>query len=194
MVLTTIVPAALVLGTVVTLGLLRNYDLTLESERESIQDGATTVASNIDALNREGLLAAEMIASAQRAGLFGRRELSVNALRAALESNPGITGVSIAYEPNADGNDVGALPANGAEKAGRFLPYWYRDWRSNDRIAYKTNTGMEDSLYYLGPKENWERRRDARAMMTEPYDFDGKAMVEHACAFRPTGRNRCPVC
>ena len=188
MVLTTIVPAALVLGTVVTLGLQRNYDLTLESERESIQDGATTVASNIDALNREGLLAAEMIVSAQRAGLFGQRELSVRALRAALESNPGITGVSIAYEPNADGNDVAALPANGAEKAGRFLPYWYRDWRSNDRIAYKTNTGMEDSLYYLGPKENWERRRDARAMMTEPYDFDGKAMVEHACAIIIDGK------
>ena len=187
MVLTTVLPAALVLAAIVTLGIQRNYDLTLESERELVQDGAATVASNIDALNREGLLAAEMMASTQRAGLFGQREMTVRALRAALESNPSITGMSLAYEPNADGNDVGALPANGSEYSGRFVPYWFRDWRSNDRIALKKNMGMEDSLFYVGPKENWERRRDARPMMTEPYDFDVKTMVEHACAILVDG-------
>ena len=188
MVLTTVLPAALVLAAIVTLGIQRNYDLTLESERELVQDGAATVASNIDALNREGLLAAEMMASTQRAGLFGQRELTVRSLRSALESNPGITGMSLAYEPNADGNDVGALPANGSEYSGRFVPYWFRDWRSNDRIAFKKNMGMDESLFYVGPKENWERRRDARPMMTEPYDFDGKAMVEHACAIITDGK------
>lgn len=181
MVLATVLPATVVLGTVVTFDIMHTYDQALEDEKVILVQAAETVATHMNARNREGLLAADMVAAAQRGGLFGQRELTVRALRTALDANPTITGLSIAYEPNADGNDVATLPASGTQSSGRFLPYWYRDWRSNDRVAFKAVVGMDDSLYYLGPKENWERRQDSRPMMTEPYEYDGQLMVEHAC-------------
>lgn len=180
MVLAAILPTALVFSTIVLLNNVRRYYSSLDSEKAVLYEGAQSVAALVDAKNRQGMLAADMVAAAQRGGLFGQREMTVRALRASMDANPDITGLSIAYEPNADGNDVAALPASGTENSGRFVPYWFRDWKSNDRVAFKSNSGMETNLFYQGPKENWERKQDSHPMMTEPYDFEGQLMVEHA--------------
>ena len=195
MVVATVVPAALVMAAIVGFSAYRNYQVALEEQKVVLQGNAKSIADWLNGRNREGLNTAEMLAAAQEGGLFGKRDLTVRSMRKALELNPDITGISMAYEPNADGNDA-------ADPKGRFVPYWFRDWKNGERIAFKANMGMEDSLFYQGPRKKWETARDQTGMMTEPYEFDGRTMVEHAAAIvidgkfvvrsRPTGRS--PTC
>ena len=179
--LATVVPGALVMAAIVGFGAYRNYHMALEEQKVVLQGNAKSIADWLDGRNREGLNTAEMLAAGQEGGLFGKRDLTVRSMRKALELNPDITGISMAYEPNADGNDA-------ADPKGRFLPYWFRDWKNGERIGFKSNMGMEDSLFYQGPKKKWETARDQSAMMTEPYDYDGRAMVEHAAAIVIDGK------
>ncbi len=174
MILTTVVPAALVLMSIIAFLAYRTYLTILEEQKVVLQGNAKSIADWIDGRQREGFNTAEMLAAGQEAGLFGKRDLSVRTMRKALELNPDATGISMTYEPNADGNDA-------TDPKGRFVPYWFRDWKNGERIAFKATVGMEDSLFYQGPKKQWETAHVETAMMTEPYDYDGRQMVEHAC-------------
>ncbi len=181
MVLATVVPAALVMAAIVGFGAYRNYQVALDEQKVVLQGNAKSIADWLDGRNREGLNTAEMLAAGQEGGLFGKRELTIRTMRKALELNPDITGISVVYEPNADGNDA-------TDSKGRFLPYWFRDWKNGERIAFKATSGMEDGLFYQGPKKKWETQRDETAMMTEPYEYEGRTMVEHATAIIIDGK------
>ena len=181
MTLTTVVPAALVMAAIVAFGAYRSYSTALDEQKVVLQGNAKSIADWLDGRNREGLNTAEMLAAGQAGGLFGKRELTIRTMRKALELNPDITGISVSYEPNADGNDA-------TDSKGRFLPYWFRDWKNGERIAFKATSGMDDSLFYQGPKKKWETQRDETAMMTEPYEYEGRPMVEHAAGIVIDGK------
>jgi len=181
MTLTTVVPAALVMAAIVAFGAYRSYSTALDEQKVVLQGNAKSIADWLDGRNREGLNTAEMLAAGQEGGLFGKRELTIRTMRKALELNPDITGISVSYEPNADGNDA-------TDSKGRFLPYWFRDWKNGERIAFKATSGMDDSLFYQGPKKKWETQRDETAMMIEPYEYEGRPMVEHAAGIVIDGK------
>ncbi|MFB9900233.1 methyl-accepting chemotaxis protein [Cerasicoccus arenae] len=94
--------------------------------------------------------------------------------------------------------------AKAVDETGRFLPYWYRDHENDSNILLTPLVDMETSFYYQGVKnralgdselknigfatelskhyvpQKVDRHTSTNelAMVTEPYDYEGKLIVE----------------
>ncbi|WOO43655.1 methyl-accepting chemotaxis protein [Rubellicoccus peritrichatus] len=112
---------------------------------------------------------------------------------------PNADGQDAEFLEVAKGND-----RNAADKNGRFLPYWYRDHNDDSEILLTPLVDMETSFYYQGVKnralnvsemenialadelsEYYDANRSVEqlaantvAMITEPYVYEGKLIVE----------------
>ena len=100
------------------------------------------------------------MAEAQVQGMFGQREQSSRFARKILADHEEFTGVSIGYEPDADGRDGEYVGSPAAEEIGnafgpdgRFLVYWFRDKLDSTRVDLEPLVDMEESQYYQGSKE-----------------------------------------
>jgi methyl-accepting chemotaxis protein len=70
------------------------------------------------------------------------------------------------------------LPPQALGDGGRFLPYWFRDRTDSSAILLKPLVEM-DGLYYEGCRRRFlDGREIDKAMVTEPYDYQGQLMVE----------------
>jgi methyl-accepting chemotaxis protein len=70
------------------------------------------------------------------------------------------------------------LPPQAVDANGRFLPYWFRDHDDRQRLLL-TPLVLLDGPYYAGCKERWLDATQAdKAMVTEPYEYQGRLMVE----------------
>jgi PAS domain S-box-containing protein len=172
------------LGIIIYTSARMSSEVRKEAER-SLQSHAQNVAAEIERANTRAVLAAEVMAHAQESGgLFAQREASVTFARRILEVNQDFTATYFGYEPNADGQDdhyqesgVASEITNAHDGAGRFLPYWFRD-RASSRILLTPLVDMETSLYYQGTRELYFERGDGHSMVTEPYVYEGKMIVE----------------
>ncbi|NQU13116.1 MAG: methyl-accepting chemotaxis protein, partial [Desulfobacteraceae bacterium] len=156
--------------------LIKNNDLLIKAHTQEI-------ANRIDERNLEAVTIAKTMALAQKSGLFGKRGTSTMYARNILLENPKFTGSYFGYEPNADQNDKAYLEKNGdkeqgLDKNGRFLPYWFVDANDNDKVKVNPLIDMEKSLYYQGCKENFLSGSKDKYMITEPYFYEGKMIVE----------------
>ena len=80
------------------------------------------------------------------------------------------------------------IPPQALGPDGRFIPYWFRD-RSGGPGLLLTPLVLLDSLYYAGCKERFLDPAQAdKAMVTEPYDYDGRLMVEQTYPIVMNGR------
>ncbi len=158
-----------------------NYNRTLSDAKEILEWEAKSLASWVEADIARNFQVSKSLAASQgeSGGFFGDREATLRLGRAALESAPQITGIGIGYEPNADGHDASMSPAGAVDENGRMLGYWFRDWKSDNAIGLKALTGMATDMWYQLPLENWSKRRDDSTILTEPYSYEGKLMVEH---------------
>ncbi len=102
-----------------------------------------------------------------------------------LEEMPELTGSYIGYEPNADTDDTAFLatledPAlrKSMDASGRYLPYWFRDKNDNDKLLLTPLIDMETSLYYRGVHDLFDKAGKPMPMVTEPYVYEGKMIVE----------------
>ncbi len=164
-----------------------------------IYDGSVRVANTVS----------HVMALAQENGLFGKRRESLEFHRAVLEAFPEFLGTAIAYQPNADGRDAAfKAEATEAERKaldenGRMIAYWYRDARDGGAIKLSPLSGLENSFYYRGVKNRFDNQLESagvavegglsnlwhdpapggtspiRPMITEPYLYEGKLMVEY---------------
>ncbi len=84
-------------------------------------------------------------------------------------------------EPRADQSSATALvalPPQALGAGGRFIPYWFRDRSDPARLMLKPLVQL-DGLYYEGCRERFlDSGQVDKAMVTEPYDYDGVTMVE----------------
>ncbi|MCP4118583.1 MAG: response regulator [Desulfobacteraceae bacterium] len=140
------------------------------------------VAGQIENANRIAVTVPMIMAMAQENGLFGNRGASTRFAREVLIRNPGFTGAYFGYEPNADRDDGAYLTENQSEKNamdenGRFLPYWFVN---GSEIKLTPLIDMETSLYYQGTKKRYHSGAEDSAMVTEPYFYEGKMIVEQA--------------
>ena len=180
-----IIPMGLLLTTLVVLASWKMSNHLIYENEADLQAMTEHVAAEIEHGNSEATLAAYMMAEAQVHGLFGDREASNAFVRGVLADHPEFTGASIGYEPNADGQDT-AYHATAAaatigpvfSASGRFIPYWYRDHIDSSLLKQEPLVDMETSMYYQGCKERFEAEGRARALVTEPYIYEGKMMVE----------------
>jgi methyl-accepting chemotaxis protein len=177
-------PALLILSAVLATNYVRFRSLLLRLAETAAGDVAREVALQLDRDTLAAVSTARTMAAAAAGGLFGDREASLACARRVLETTPGICGAYFGYEPDADGLDAeslseGVLPPAAMDATGRFIPYWFRG-HDDERAIELTPLVLLDGLYYAGCRE---RFRDAawpdKWMVTEPYDYQGRLMVEH---------------
>ncbi|MEN3976818.1 methyl-accepting chemotaxis protein [Emcibacter sp. SYSU 3D8] len=168
-------------------------------EVSMIYDGYAQVANTVP----------HVLALAQENGLFGRRRESLQLHRAVVAAFPDFVGSALSYEPDADNQDAAFLAsASDLEKRaldenGRLIAYWYHDARDGDAIKLAPLSGLDTSYYYRGVKNRFDNLPESsgvaidgglsklwrdpvpggtspiRPMITEPYMYEGKLMVEH---------------
>jgi methyl-accepting chemotaxis protein len=168
-------------------------------EVSMIYDGSARVANTVP----------HVIALAQENGLFGKRHESLDFQKAVVDAFPEFIGSALSYEPNADGQDASFLASAtpldklAVDQHGRLIAYWYRDVKDNGAIKLAPLSGLETSFYYRGVKNRFDGEPEStgvavdgglsklwhdpspggtspvRPMITEPYLYEGKLMVEH---------------
>ena len=175
-------------------------------------------ANRIDGWNLETITVPRIMAAAQENGLFGQRQASLAYARRILDDYPQFTGAYIGYERNADGQDAAFLrqaagdAARAIDAQGRFIPYWFRDRKDAGQIRLTPLVDLESSFYYRGLKNRVagapemdgvslaggvSRHYDpaastlaamGKAMVTEPYLYEGKMIVEQTWPIVIDGR------
>ena len=209
MLLLVVLPAALILTTVIVLNSLRMRAVLLTFGEEILRERAHAVAADIERGTTEAVTAARVMALAADHGLLGRRLDSLRFTRAVLESFPEFYAAYYGLEPDADGLDAATaaavpdgprsaaavtappatadqatplalarLPRQAVTAEGRFTPYWLRGRGGSDAILMAPLSGL-DGLYYEGCRRQFlDPLSPDKAMITEPYDYEGQLMVE----------------
>ena len=199
-------PAAVILATVLGLNFLRMRTLLLTFGEEILRDRVRSIAADLDRDTAEAVTTARVMAIASENGLLDDRLEALRFTRDVLESNPKFVASYFGYEPDTDGMDAAAakaagitataaplaaaavdlplpgslatLPPQAIAPGGRFIPYWFRDRTDLSRVMLKPLVEL-DGLYYEGCRSRFLDGREAdKAMVTEPYDYEGQLMVE----------------
>ncbi|MBM4110092.1 MAG: methyl-accepting chemotaxis protein [Phycisphaerae bacterium] len=180
-----VIPAVLLLGIMTAIKIRGDYQQAVEETEVRLQRVAAQVAARLDSQNR---VACELVQTMalQRAATWGssigdREELLV-LMGDLVRANPWTIGTYFTYEPDADGLDAHYLahPLPGAQPpgSGQFVPYAFLDWTKGNTLAFKASVDMETSLYYAGARTLWNTSKQVRPRITEPYVYDGQAMIE----------------
>lgn len=177
-----VVPTLVLLGAIITLNARQNFRAGIAQLESRLRAEAALTAAEIQEGNSIAVLAAQRMAEAQMAGMFGQRAVSLAFARAVLEASPDFTGAYFGYEPDADGQDATRLadviPRQAMDDAGRFIPYWFVDPTKGGAIELEPLVDMETSLYYEGAQDAFARTGTPAPMITEPYVYEGKMIVE----------------
>ncbi|MCF6311811.1 MAG: response regulator [Verrucomicrobiales bacterium] len=180
-----VIPAGAILTAIVLFTTWTMFRSVRHHSEVSLKKLTSEVAAEIERGNTRAVLTAQVMAWSQVSGMFGEREESSNYARVVLENSPELTGAYFGYEPSADGKDADydatakakQIGAAFGEK-GRFIPYWFREHGDNDKLKLEPLVKMEASLYYNGCKKLFEKNGKATPMVTEPYVYEGKMIVE----------------
>ena len=202
-----ILPAVAILAAALGLNYFRMRALLLDFGQEILRERVRAVAADIDRDTAEAVTTARVMAIAAENGMLDDRLQSLRFTRDVLDSMPHYVGSYFGYEPDADGLDAAAaraidasstptaidatslsatgtgggltlLPPQSVTQDGRFLPYWFRDRSDRTRIMLKPLVEL-DGLYYEGCKKRFlDGREIDKAMVTEPYDYEGDLMLE----------------
>ncbi|MFT5366956.1 MAG: two-component system NtrC family sensor kinase, partial [Candidatus Latescibacterota bacterium] len=181
-----VVPTVSILFGIIIYTALSMSDEMREENESLLQNISEKVALEIERSNSHAVTVAQIMAYAQESGgLFGKRAESTEYARRILEESPEFTGACFGYEPNIDQNDAVFLKSNAGQKLaqaldkeGRFLPYWYRDQNNETKLLLAPLIDMETSLYYKGVKDSFLKSGSALPMVTEPYIYEGKMIME----------------
>jgi methyl-accepting chemotaxis protein len=192
MVLYVILPMGIIWILVILFATSRNFANLRRLSEERLIAETSLVALQLESGNRSAIGAAKRMAEAQVAGMFGQRQMSIDFARLVLEDKKDITAAYFGYAPNADKQDaaslvklpaesaesIDALPAESMDATGRFIPYWFRSFAKGNQVELEPCVDMDSSLYYKGVKETFERTGTAEAIITEPYVYRDKMIVE----------------
>ena len=169
------------------------YRILINENDHLIKAHTREIANKIEEQNLEAVSVAKAMALAQKSGLFGNREASTRYARNILLAYPRFTGAYFGYEPNADQNDKAFLEKagdvkKGLDSKGRFLPYWFVEEGGGREIKLNPLIDMETSLYYQGSKDNFLSENPEKYMITEPYLYEGKMIVEQTFPIEIDGK------
>jgi methyl-accepting chemotaxis protein len=181
MLLGVVVPVVIVIVAVVALNAARSFSTCCDAAKENLQVSARLAGEDIEDGNHGAVTTARRMAEAQIAAMFGDRTESIAFARAILDKSPEFTAAYFCYEPNADGKDaasLGAVQAEAMDVSGRFLPYWFRPQDGSSTLQLEPSVDMETSLYYDGVRKAYQVAGIPEAMITEPYVYQGKMIVE----------------
>lgn len=181
MLLYVVVPTLLIFALVILLGILATFDGLRQAAEERLRIEVSLNAARIEDRLERALLSAQRMAEAQAAGMFGNREASLELARTVLQNSPEFTGCYFGYEPNADQQDaasLGKLPPEAMDPQGRFIPYWFVVPDRVRTLKLEPLVNLETSLYYQGAKTAFNNTHKAAPLVTEPYVYQEKLIVE----------------
>ncbi len=189
------------------------YETRTHDQESYLQEVVASAASVIDKANYQAIQAAELIATAQASGMYGDTETSLAFTRRILANSQHFTGAYVAYEPYDEDVELGSSGERGSNNK-PFIPYWFRAQENNAKIELTELVDMNTSYYYRGVKNRFEgidesvgikldggisalyanrtkaRSDQYRYMMTEPYVYEGKLIVEQTAPIIIDGRFR----
>ncbi len=182
-----VAPTIIILLIIIAYTTTQNYSSVLQTNEEMIKGLARKISTEIERGNTRAVITVQTMAYAQENGLFGKREESTSYAGRILAEFPEFTGAYFGYEVDSDQNDKkylntkeGKTLQKALNKDGRFIPYWYRGKTdfNKDSLFLEPLVDMETSLYYQGVKDLWHEAGKALPMITEPYVYEGKMIVE----------------
>lgn len=187
------VTVTLVVFLIVTVFSKSMYHSLITENEQLIKAHTREIANKIEEQNLEAVSVAKAMALAQKSGLFGNRKASTLYARNILLNYPRFTGSYFGYEPDADKNDKAFVEKagetiKGLDKGGRFLPYWFVEEEGKGEIRLNPLVDMETSLYYQGSKDKFHSSDPEKYMITEPYFYEGKMIVEQTFPIEVDGR------
>ena len=187
-----ILPTLVILVVVLWMTYARMQDSFEQFGEELLAERAATIAAEIDRDTCEAVTAARVMAIAAEQGFADNPQGSVNFARAVLQAYPQFVAAYYGYEPEASPAVAGMenLPAEATDETGRFLPYWFRDFTDETQLRL-TPLVQLDTLYYEGCKQRFNDASEPnKEMVTEPYDYEGRLMVEQTYPITSEGRFR----
>lgn len=182
-----VAPTIFILLIIIAFTTTQNYSSALQTNEEMIKNLAGKISTEIERGNTRAVITVQAMAYAQENGLFGKRSESNAYARRILSEFPEFTGAYFGYEANADQKDNSYLKTEdaksileGLNNEGRFIPYWYRGKKESNKnlLFLEPLVDMESSLYYQGVKDLFHEAGEALPMITEPYVYEGKMIVE----------------
>ena len=190
-----VLPMVVISVAVIAFRTVNSLAVIREQAQRQLRNLAEQVALEVERGNTRAVLVAQMMAFAQEETLFGHRAQSSAFARRVLEQYPEFTGAYFGYEPDADHRDAefagtpeAASFGPAFDAKGRFIPYWFRDESENGRIKLEPLVNMETSLYYDGCRKQYQEAGRALPMVTEPYVYEGKMIVEQTYPIVMNGR------
>ncbi len=189
------------------------HETRTQDQESYLQEVVAGAASVIDKANHQAILAAKLIATAQASGMYGDTETSLAFTRNVLANTDDFTGAYVAYEPYDKAVDAGSPIAHSGDDT-RFIPYWFRSQGDKSKIELTELVDMDSSYYYRGVKNRFNgvdeslgveltggisalyaqrttsRSERDRYMMTEPYLYEGKLIVEQTAPIIIDGQFR----
>lgn len=161
------------------------FEKVLNDHEEKLEILADKIAIRVDKGTLRAVEAAQVMALAQSSGMFGDRRSSAEFARRVLEESPHFTGSYFGYEPGADStylpnatSEIDPTFIEGLGENNRFLPYWFRSMETPGQLELNPLVDMETSLYYQGNKDLFLESKIPKPMITEPYVYEGKMIVE----------------
>jgi methyl-accepting chemotaxis protein len=174
-----VLPTIIIISIIIYISSENSLSYAKDQAERSIQQAAHQVAFSIEQQNINALRTAKMMALAQEESLFGDRLSSSDLAKRVLREHKEYTGAYFGYEPDIDNQDMKFKTTEYIDKLvnkdGRFLPYWYVD---NSSISVAPLADMETSLYYGGLKKQYLNGNKDKGLITEPYVYEGKMIVE----------------
>ncbi|SFC56590.1 methyl-accepting chemotaxis protein [Pseudoalteromonas denitrificans] len=185
-----ILPTITITILIVFINAVNSFSAASEKAELILRLTVDKVALEIERRNANAVRTAKLMVLAQEESLFGNREGSSDYARRVLIEHPEFTGAYFGYEPNADQQDSKYTGSEYADKltdkSGRFLPYWYKDDKNNFVVAPLQD--MESSLYYDGVRKLYQQSGKPLALVTEPYIYEGKMIVEQVYPITKNGQ------
>ncbi len=144
-------------------------DNARESTDELLETDAAKESANVQAIVVDAYRAAKTLASTvesmMQSGVAERDAIAAIAIRTVKE-NPALIGSTVAFEPNANGDDAGFVGDAYSDEKGRFVPYFFR--QSNGDIGIEklimTKEAGIDGWYTVPLEAN-------KSIVTEPYIY-----------------------
>lgn len=179
-------PVMLIIAGMLSYSYLSSLEQAIAQAKLNLSQTADTIAARVNEETQLAVRTTQVMALAQQNGLFKNREASVELVRSVLKMNPSFVGASFGYEPNADNQDKAYINIPALKEGrfvnenGRFLPYWYRDFNDAEQLVLEPLVDMQTSLYYEGVRQQFLRDGNASTMITEPYVYEGRMLVEQS--------------
>lgn len=191
-----VLPAVAVVLAVVVLNGIRAWTDATEALERDLRNATDLVVRELDVRNQRNTELARLAAFAQEAGQFGRRAETLRMLERLMRANPSVYGASIAYEPDADGNDaagaVDGVPPEALGAGGRLYAYIKRDPKAPGGLRIETlqDTPEDEGLWYALPKRLYEQAGVREPVVTRPYNYLGTDIIECVMPIVVDGRFR----